>query len=80
MDYRGILKDVVLDNDGRAHATLASIDLNAGEEGRNTLLEDEVIKTSGVTGFDVIDGQLVMATENSNYLIEGEVLMGEGHE
>ena len=74
IEYRGILADVVICEQGRASATLVSQDNYAGEPGRHSLGgAGGPMHTSLVLGFDVVDGQLVMETRNSNYIIEGKV-------
>jgi hypothetical protein len=73
MDFRGIIANAVIASNGRCQGTLVSPDNNAGEEGRHTLTQGGPIDTSPVITIDVIEGQLVLKTMNSQYLIEGSV-------
>lgn len=79
MEYRCILSDVVLWASGEASAIVVSEDSLGEEEGRNPLYQGQRMKTSAVVNTDVVEGQLVMTTVNSKYLIEGPVLTEAGH-
>lgn len=79
MEFRAILSDVAINEQGNALATLSSVDNYGGEEGRHYIGEPGMsMHTSAVLGFDVVEGQLVMKTLNSNYLIEGGVVTYPG--
>ena len=58
-ELRGIISDAVISLNGRCYGTLVS-------EGRD-------IVTSTVLNVDVNEGQLLLETKNSVYIIEGEV-------
>ena len=73
MDFRGIIANAVIMSNGRCQATLVSPDNNAGEQGRRTITQGGLIDTSPVISIDVIEGQLIIKTMNSQYLIEGEI-------
>ena len=71
---RGILNQVQFSKvQGNCTAILVSEDLCQGEEGRNPLYQGRSIYTSEVESFDVIEGQLVIVTRNSAYIVEGSI-------
>jgi hypothetical protein len=71
---RGILSCVQFSPiTGKCYATLESPDFCQGEEGRNELTQGKPIHTSTVRSFDVVEGQLVIVTEYSAYIIEGTI-------
>ena len=72
-NFRGILSDAILTEVGNLTGTLISEDFCAGEEGRNLLLQGHPIYTSSVVKVDIVEGQLVVFTRNSAYVIEGEL-------
>lgn len=76
--YRGLISDVAFSTyTGKAYATLVSEDFCAGEEGRNTLEQGRSMYTSKVKSIDVVDGQLVLSTRYSKYLVEGNITILE---
>ena len=71
---RGIISGVFIDPfTNRAYATLESPDLCEGEVLRNPLTRGEGIHTSAVQSIDVVEGQLVLSTTYSRYIVEGAV-------
>ena len=71
---RGIISGVVIDSfTNRASATLESSDLCEGEASRNPLTQGEGIYTSAVQSIDVVEGQLILSTTYSRYIVEGAV-------
>ena len=75
---RGIISDVQFSKiNGNVTATLASPDFLQGQEGRNEIVQGRGIYTSQVETIDVVEGQLVITTRNSAYIVEGEVNIWE---
>lgn len=75
---RGILSGVQYSRiNGRCTGTLESPDFCGGEEGRNYLPQGESIYTSVVKGFEVVEGQLVIVTTYSAYIVEGPISIRE---
>jgi hypothetical protein len=71
---RGIISDVQYSRViGNCTAILESPDLLEGQEGRNELTTGRSIYTSNVEAIDVVEGQLVVVTKNSAYIVNGEI-------
>lgn len=71
---RGVLTDVQFSKiQGNCTAILSSPDFCDGQEGRNELVEGRSIYTSAIESIDVVEGQLVIVTLNSAYIVEGEI-------
>lgn len=69
---RGVLSDVKFHREnGNCTGTLVSPDFCDGQEGRNELVQDRGMYTSTIESIDVVEGQLVIVTLNSAYIIEG---------
>jgi hypothetical protein len=75
---RGILTDVSFHRDlGNCTGILSSPDFCEGQEGRNELVQGRSIYTSTVESIDVVEGQLVIVTKFSAYIIEGSLSIWE---
>lgn len=71
---RGILSNVQFNRTvGNCVAIFASSDYCEGQEGRNPSYPNSPWYTSTVEAFDVVEGQLVIITEYSCYIVEGQV-------
>ena len=71
---RGIISEVVIDTfTNRASAILESSALCEGEITRNPLTQGEGIYTSKVQSIDVVEGQLILNTTYSRYIVDGAV-------
>jgi hypothetical protein len=71
---RGILSGVTYSKvQNRCFGILESPDLCEGEVGRNRLEQGMSIHTSAVQGYDVVEGQLVIITTFSAYIVEGSI-------
>lgn len=71
---RGIISDVQFSTaEGTVTALLESPDFCQGETGRNEITQGRSIRTSRVLAFDVVEGQLMVITMNSAYIVDGEI-------
>ena len=77
IDYRAILANVTLvsypNGATRAVGNMISEDFKAGQPARNPLHQGEQIRTSEVQSIDVIEGQLVINTSFSTYIVAGSI-------
>lgn len=78
MNCRGILSNVTIVPNGRAVATLVSEDFCAGEVDRYPLTQGGIVTTSTVLAIDLVEGQLILKTENSSYIVEGSITTEDG--
>lgn len=75
---RGIISDVAFNRErGNCSAILASEDFLQGTPGRHELVQGRDMTTSKVVGIDVIEGQLVLVTKYSAYIVEGQIQIWE---
>lgn len=75
---RGILSNVSFMRErGNLTGILTSPDFCEGQEGRNHLTQGRNIHTSTIQAIDVVEGQLVVVTRNSAYVIEGSIAIWE---
>lgn len=74
---RGILSGVRYNQAaGTCTGVLESPDFCEGEPGRNELVQGRSIYTSTVECITVVEGQLVIVTRYSAYVIEGTIALG----
>ncbi len=74
---RGILEKVSYRPlTGQCYGDMVSDDFCYGEKGRNNLEQGWNIYTSTVLAFDCVEGQLVIVTKNSAYIVEGVITIG----
>jgi hypothetical protein len=76
--YRGIISNAIVADNGSVHAKLVSDDLLSHEQGRNPLTTGGTIRTSQLQSIDVVEGQLVINTRNSSYIVEGTLMTVAG--